>query len=268
MSASNLFDMTGRVAIVTGAVGLLGAKHCEVLASAGANVVCLDMKVEEANALAADLSERFSTRCIGVACDIAQPADVKSTCEHILNEFGHIDALVNNARSGYDKNELVGIEEFDVQVIRRDFIVQVEGSFNCAQQFGAQMAKQGRGSIVNICSTYGVAAPDFRIYSDEPIKIATPVSYSIAKSALVGLTNYLASYWGPAGVRANLLTPGGIRAEGRQTQTFLDKYNARVPLGRMAQPTEMQGAILFLCSDASSYMTGANLVVDGGWTTW
>ncbi len=268
MSVPELFDLTGRVAVVTGAVGLLGVKHCEALASAGAHVVCLDMKAEDANALATDLTARFSARCLGVACDITQPAQVQAACDEVMRAFGRVDALVNNARSGYAKQELVGFEDFDVQVVRRDFIVQVEGSVNCAQQFGAQMAKQGRGSIVNICSTYGVVAPNFQIYADEPIKFASPVSYSIAKSALIGLTQYLASYWGPAGVRANLLTPGGIRAESRQTQTFLDKYNARVPLGRMAQPTEMQGAIVFLCSDASSYMTGANLIVDGGWTAW
>lgn len=268
MSIPALFEMNERVAIVTGAVGLLGVKHCEALASVGAHVVCLDVQATEAAMLAADLTARFSTRCLGIACDITQPAQVKTACAQVMREFGRVDALINNARSGYSKKELVGLEEFDVQIVRRDFIVQVEGAFNCAQQFGAQMAKQGRGSIVNICSTYGVVAPNFQIYADEPVKFASPISYSIAKSALIGLTNYLASYWGSSGVRANLLTPGGIRAESRQSQTFLDKYNARVPLGRMAQPTEMQGAIVFLCSDASSYMTGANLIVDGGWTTW
>lgn len=260
--------MKDRVAIVTGAVGLLGAKHCEALAAAGANVVCLDVKADEAHALAETLTARYGPECIAVECDITQPTQVANACAQVMRKFWHVDALVNNARGGYAKEELVGFEEFDVQVARRDFIVQVEGAINCSQKFGTEMARQGRGSIVNMCSTYGVVAPDLRIYSDEPIKFATPVAYSISKSALIGLTKYLASYWGPAGVRVNLLTPGGIRSEVRQTETFLSKYNARVPLGRMAQPTEMQGAIVFLCSDASSYMTGANLVVDGGWTAW
>lgn len=260
--------MTGRVAVVTGAVGLLGEKHCEALASVGAHVVCLDLKTDEANALAADLTRRFGQKAIGVTCDISDSADVARACELVLSEFGRVDALINNARGGYTKAELVGFEDFDVRVARRDYIIQVEGALNCSQKFGTQMAKQGGGSIVNMCSTYGVGAPDFKVYSDEPIKIATPIAYSISKSALIGMTKYLASYWGPKGVRVNLLTPGGIRSEARQTQTFLDKYNARTPLGRMAKPTEMQGAIVFLCSDASSYMTGANLVVDGGWTAW
>jgi NAD(P)-dependent dehydrogenase (short-subunit alcohol dehydrogenase family) len=263
------FDMTGKVAVVTGAAGLLGAKHCEALAEAGAHVVCLDIKLEDAQELAHQLTHRFGPRCLGVGCDIVQTEQVKSAALTVLGEFGRVDALVNNARSGYATEELVGFEDFDVRVIRRDFMVQVEGAVICAQHFGAQMAKQGNGSIVNICSTYGVVAPDLRIYQEEQVKFGTPVSYSVAKSALIGLTKYLASYWGVQNVRVNLLTPGGIRAEGRrQSDTFLNAYSYRVPLGRMARENEMQGAIVFLCSDASSYMTGANLVVDGGWTAW
>lgn len=262
------FDLSGHVAIVTGSAGLLGAKHCEVLAEAGANIVCLDLDLDAALRQANDLSSRMRGHSIGIGCDITNPSQVVNACTTVMQEFGRIDVLINNARAGYSPGELVEFENFDLGVLRRDLTVQVEGAVICCQKFGAEMVNQRHGSIVNICSTYGLVAPDLRIYRDEQIKNATPVSYSVAKSALIGLTKYLASYWGRSGVRVNLLTPGGIRSESRQSETFLKAYTDRVPLGRMANPDEMQGAILFLSSDASSYMTGANLVVDGGWTAW
>jgi NAD(P)-dependent dehydrogenase (short-subunit alcohol dehydrogenase family) len=261
--------MTGRVAVVTGASGMLGIKHCEALAETGAQVVGLDLDATAATALAERLTQEYGSKCLGLACDITSPEQVEQALTATLATFGRVDALINNARWMYKPEELLVFEQFKIETLQNDFRVQVEGALLCSQKFGAQMAKQGKGSIVNICSTYGLVAPDLRIYADEPIKVGAPVSYSITKSALVGFTKYLAAYWGPAGVRVNLLTPGGIRAEGRrQSDTFLQAYSQRVPMGRMAAPHEMQGAVVFLCSDASSYMTGTNLVVDGGWTAW
>ena len=262
------FDLTGRVAVVTGAAGLLGVKHCEALAAAGAHVVGLELEQAPAAALAQRLSADYGVKCLGLGADIRQRADVQQAMMDVMETFGRVDILVNNARWLYRREELLPFEEFDVEVLRHDFSVQVEGALMCSQILGAQMVRQGRGSIVNIGSIYGLVAPDMRLYQDEAVKIGTPVSYAIAKSALLGLTQYLAAYWAPKGVRVNLLTPGGIRLEGRQSETFLKAYNARVPLGRMAEPDEMQGALVFLSSDASSYMTGSNLVVDGGWTAW
>ena len=268
MGLQSMFDMTKRVAVVTGAAGLLGVKHCEALAEAGANVICLDIDAEGARELAKRLCDRFGTRCVGIGCDIADHNQVDQALIEVMSLFGKVDALVNNARRPYQKEELLPFEEFSMEVLRKDFRVQIEGAIICTQKLGAQMVKQRYGSIVNICSTYGIVGPDQRIYEDEAVSTGTPVSYSVVKSALVGLTRYLASYWGPVGVRVNLLTPGGIRREGRQTETFLRAYEERVPMRRMAMAGEMKGAIVFLCSDASSYMTGANLVIDGGWTAW
>jgi NAD(P)-dependent dehydrogenase (short-subunit alcohol dehydrogenase family) len=262
------FDMSGQVAVVTGSLGMLGREHCKALAGAGASLVCMDLDEAAAVAQAEELTKEFSVPALGLGCDISVEAQGVASVQRVLDRFGRVDALVNNARWPYTRADLQRSGELSLAVLRADYAVQVEGAFVLCREFGKPMRAARRGSIVNISSIYGFLGPDQRIYEKEGIPTGTPISYSINKAALTGLTHHLAAEWGADNVRVNLLTPGGIRAEGRQSETFLAAYHAKVPLGRMAWPAEMAGALVFLCSDASSYVTGTNILVDGGFSVW
>jgi NAD(P)-dependent dehydrogenase (short-subunit alcohol dehydrogenase family) len=262
------FDMRGSVAVVTGAVGFLGQKHCEALAEAGANVVALDLDVLGANTLAERLNAEYGGEAIGMGCDITDEASVDEATTRIMASFGRIDALVNNARKLPTAADVVSFEDLSIDSVRRDLRVTIEGTLLCSQKMGARMAQAGGGSIVNISSMYGLVAPNLRMYEELGVPVGVPMSYSIGKSALIGMTKHLAAYWGKQNVRVNLLAPGGVRSEGRQSEEFVAAYAERTPLARMSRDDELKGAIVFLCSQASSYMTGANLVIDGGWTAW
>lgn len=257
------FALRGRVALVTGAAGFLGREHCDALADAGADVVAVDLDEAAAQAVARDVAARRGTRTLGVGADIASEAAVRGLGARTLAEFGRVDVLVNNAQLQL-RSSLVPFERQPVEDFRRILDVNVTGAFLCAQTFGAAMREHGRGSIINFGSIYGMIGPDFRIY--EGTEFTTAAVYSASKAAIYGLTRYLATYWGPHGIRVNAVTPGGIF--NGHADPFLGAYNARVPMRRMGEAQELRGVIQFLASDASSYVTGQNIPVDGGRTAW
>jgi len=268
------FTLEGKVAVVTGALGLLGRNHCDALAEAGAHVVVTDLDAVSSEDAAAALAKRYGRTSIGVGADITDPASVGALRDAVLRRFGRIDILVNNAAIN-DKfeNPAAAAEEskfehYPLHLWRKSLEVNVTGTFLCCQILGAEMARRGSGSIINVASTYGIVAPDQSIYRkpDGTQAFFKTAAYPTTKGAVIAFTRFLAAYWGKAGVRVNTLSPGGV--ENSQDPFFVAAYAARTPLGRMAQPTDYRGAIVFLAGDASAYMTGANLVVDGGWTTW
>ncbi len=270
-----LFDLTGRVAVITGGAGLLGTRHAEIIAAAGGSPVLLDLPQAKPEVTANAIARKYGVDAIGIAADISQLAEVESVRDKLMARFGRVDILINNAANN-PKVEAGGakvwsrLENFPLEVWNDDLRVGLTGAFLCSRVFGPEMAKRGKGVILNIASDLAVIAPDQRLYRQEgvpddqqPVK---PVTYSVVKTGLIGLTRYLATYWATAGVRVNAISPGGVF--NNQPEAFLAELNQRIPLARMAHVDEYQGSILFLCSDASSYMTGANLVVDGGRTCW
>jgi NAD(P)-dependent dehydrogenase (short-subunit alcohol dehydrogenase family) len=271
---TKLFDLTGRVAVITGGAGLLGEQHARAIASAGGSPVLLDVTAR-ADAKAEQISVEFGVSAWSRVTDITQPQDLNACLQEILSRFGRLDILINNAANNPKMEDRADVnfsrfENFPLEQWSADINVGLTGAFLCSQVFGEEMARRGRGVIVNIASDLAVIAPDQRIYREpglpEHLQPVKPVTYSVVKSALVGLTRYLATYWADRGVRVNAISPGGVY--NGQPDEFVARLSNLIPLGRMANLDEYQGAILFLCSDASSYMTGTNLVVDGGRTCW
>jgi NAD(P)-dependent dehydrogenase (short-subunit alcohol dehydrogenase family) len=264
------FSLHDRVAVVTGASGLLGRRHCAALANAGAIVYACDNQAAQARRIAEHLGPQHA----GAYVDVTDQESVMELRDMILNEHGRIDILVNNAamndavESPLSSAEQSAFEQYPVQLFRRVMEVNVTGTFLMCQVLGSIMAQQGGGSIINIGSTYGVVAPDQRLYQDSNgvQQMYKSSAYPASKGAVLMLTKFLATYWGTAGVRANTLSPGGV--QNGHSDTFQEKYSQRTPMGRMASPSDYEGALVFLASDASAYMTGHNLIVDGGWTAW
>ncbi|HET6513568.1 MAG TPA: SDR family oxidoreductase [Thermodesulfovibrionales bacterium] len=263
-----LFSLEGSVTIVTGALGLLGREHCRCLAQAGAHVIAADLAEERCREFASSLP----TPSRGYFLDVTDADSVRWLLDAVMNEFSRIDVLVNNAGvNDMFEDPLLALQEsmfeyYPLQMWKRFMDVNVSGVFLCSQVFGSQMKKQGKGSIINIASTYGIVAPDQSLYrtpAGEQAFFKSP-AYPTSKGAVIAFTRYLAAYWGPAGVRVNALSPGGVR--NGQDSFFVEKYSSKTPLGRMANPHDYRGALIFLASDASSYITGENLVADGGWT--
>jgi NAD(P)-dependent dehydrogenase (short-subunit alcohol dehydrogenase family) len=267
-----LFDLSGRVAIVTGGAGLLGFHHGSILAAAGAHVVLLDLERANPSMRARQLHDAHNVECLGLAADITSEASLLGVRDAILEKFGRIDILINNAANNPKvEADATGkqwsrLENFPLDVWNADIAVGLTGAFLCSRIFGTEMAKRSRGVILNVASDLGVIAPDQRLYRKEglpedqqPVK---PVTYSVVKTGLIGLTRYLSTYWTAQNIRVNAISPGGVYAG--QPEEFTSKLHQLIPMGRMAREDEYEGAILFLCSDASSYMTGHNLVIDGG----
>jgi NAD(P)-dependent dehydrogenase (short-subunit alcohol dehydrogenase family) len=272
MPSPGLFSLEGKVAIVTGGLGLLGTQHCEALADAGATVVVADLDQAAAQKYAGGL--KTSPASIGIGVDITRPESVAQLRDMVLRQCGGIHILVNNAaindmvENPSAATEQSKFEHYPLDLWKRALDVNVTGMFLCCQSIGTHMANAGGGSIINIASTYGVVAPDQSLYRrpDGTQSFYKSAAYPVTKGAVISFTRFLAAYWGSAGVRINTLSPGGV--ENNQDPHFISEYSARTPLGRMAHPRDYQGAIVFLASDASRYMTGANLIVDGGWTAW
>ena len=266
------FDLSGKVAVVTGALGLLGREHCAALADAGARLVLTDLNGDALDVLAARLRESGAKDAFGMAADLTREADVAALRDAVLAHFGAVDVLVNNAaiddKFGPDAARESRFENYSVERFRRQLDVNVTGVFLCCQRFGSLMAERGRGSIINVASTYGIVAPNQDLYRREDGTQAfwKGAAYPASKGAVLQLTRFLASYWGEQAVRVNALCPGGVEAG--QDAYFRARYAERTPLRRMAVPGDYRGALLFLASDASAYMTGASLVGDGGFTIW
>ena len=267
----SLFTLAGKVAVVTGGCGILGRHFCSALAAYGASVVVSDLDQDACDGLAARLGERFGVPCLGLACDVTDAAAVDRLAADTEARFGHIDVLLNNAAGKTRDLDrfFLPVESYPEASWREVMAVNVDGLFLVARTIGGRMAERGRGSIVQTASIYGVLAPDQRIYEGSSYlgrPINTPAVYSTSKAAVIGLTRHLATYWGDRGVRVNSLTPGGI--DSGQNELFKQRYSNRVPLGRMAEAGELIGAVIWLASDASSYVTGQNIIVDGGLSAW
>ena len=261
---SEMFDLDDRLVLLTGGAGILGSEMARGLVGNGARVAIVDRNAEAAAALARELGD--AARPYG--CDVADPISVDALKQRVEQELGEVEVLINNVATKteniFEPFETFPLDEWD-EVIR----VNLRAAVVCSQRFGALMAQRGHGSIINTLSIYGIVGPDQRIYEGSEyngVAINTPEVYSTSKAGLWGFTRYLAAYWGHRGVRVNAITPGG--AHSGQNETFVARYSARVPLGRMAVPTDMAGAVCFLASDAASYVNGHNLVVDGGLTIW
>ena len=262
------FDLSGECVVLTGGAGILGARFCHALAAHGAHIALIDRHVEKAEQVAHEVNAVHGERVMPYGGDITRRETLVALREQIEARFGPVSVLVNNAATKtphfFDPFETFPLEDWD-EVMR----VNTTGAMLGCQVFGAPMAERGRGSIVNLLSIYGIVAPDQRIYegsSYEGHAINTPAVYSTSKAAVWGLTKYLSTYWGQRGVRVNAITPGGVFSG--QNDIFVSRYSARVPMGRMAQQDEISGALVFLASSASSYVTGQNIIVDGGLTVW
>jgi NAD(P)-dependent dehydrogenase (short-subunit alcohol dehydrogenase family) len=273
---SDRFALTGRVAIITGGAGLLGMMHSEAIAEAGGSPVLADIREDAAKEAAEAVRKKYRVSALGVRTDITNRVEIEHLRDAVIREYGRIDILINNAANdpkvsnGSPGEAWSRFENFPLEVWHQDLAVGLTGAFLCSQVLGSEMAKRGSGVILNISSDLGMVAPDQRLYEKEglpahlqPVK---PVTYSVVKTGLIGLTRYLATYWAQQGVRVNTLCPGGVEAD--LPEEFKERVHFRIPMGRMARKDEYKGAVVFLISDASSYMTGATLVVDGGRTCW
>ncbi|MGG7650566.1 MULTISPECIES: SDR family oxidoreductase [unclassified Pseudomonas] len=270
-----LFDLSGRVAIITGGGGLLGYQHAAAIAGLGAVPILLDVSEEGLARSRNRLLEETGVTAQTFVADITDLKSLQSVCDQVIADHGRIDILINNAARNPKVEDADGknfsrLEDFPWEQWQQDLDAGLGGAFNCAKVFGKQMALQKKGVIINIASDLGVIAPDQRLYridgredDQQPVK---PVTYSVVKHGLIGLTKYLATYWCEQGVRCNALSPGGVYAG--QDDVFVSKLTSLIPLGRMAHADEYRGAIAFLCADASLYMNGCNLVMDGGRSVW
>ena len=268
------FDLKGRVIVVTGAAGLLGRQHVEAICKAGGTPILLDLSIESIEDLASHLRQQFNTEASAYAVDITQESQISKNVQEILSRYGKVDGLVNNAANN-PKVESAGtcnfsrLENFPLDSWIADLNVGLTGAFLCAKHFGNVISKNIKGGvIVNISSDLGLIAPDQRLYrvpnltdDMQPVK---PVTYSVVKAGLIGLTRYLATYW--TNVRCNALCPGGVEAG--QDPQFVERVVSRIPMGRMARPNEYQAALVFLLSNASSYMNGAIVPIEGGRSVW
>ena len=268
------FSLRGRVAIITGGAGLLGIQHAEAIAEAGGIPVLWDIN-ELASKSADKIAHDYNVTSSGMNVDVTNNESIKKGFEQVLDTIGRIDILINNAANDpkvkAGENMLMSrFENYTQDRWNDDVAVGLTGAFLCSQAIGSYMAEQNRGVILNIASDLSIISPDQRLYRKEGLKDdeqpVKPVTYSVVKHGIIGLTKYLATYWADKNIRVNSISPGGVYAD--SPDEFNNKLTDLIPLGRMANPNEYKAAIIFLVSDASSYMTGANLVIDGGRTCW
>jgi len=264
----DIFDLKDKVVLVTGAAGLIGSRFCKVLLGAQAWVAAADLQQEKINDLVHKIKGHDST-ISGFEVDITSPASVRILVDQVKERFGSLDVLVHCAaldpkfdQENKDKHHQ-SFEDFPLDMWQQALDVNLTGAFLCVQEAARVMKMQGKGNIILISSIYGLVGPDQRLYQEGSFK---PPYYSVSKAGILGLTRYVAAYYANSPIRINALSPGGIY--NNHDKDFTEAYSSRSILGRMADISELDGALLFLASDASSYMTGANLVVDGGWTAW
>ena len=274
-SVKQSFDLTGKVAVITGGAGLLGEKHAEAIAEFGGIPILLDIDEKAGTKKASRISNEYQVDCEFMLCDITDESQILSVRDTLLSRFGHIDILINNAAIDpkiKDDSEinLSRLENFSIDQWNLELSVGLTGSMLCSKIFGYEMSKAGEGVILNISSDLGIIAPDQRIYkkdglpeNEQPVK---PVTYSVIKHGLIGLTKYLATYWADKGVRCNALCPGGIY--NNQPDEFVKKISNLIPLGRMADEDEYKASVVFMVSEASAYMNGSVVSMDGGRSCW
>ena len=270
------FNLSSKTAIVTGGAGLLGQQHGHALMEIGAQVVLADLDIDAAEARARELNASdLPGKAIALAMDVTEESQIVDVLKESERLFGQVDILVNNAAIDpkVQASALINtsrLEHFSIEDWNFQLSVGLAGAFLCSKVFGTEMAKRGEGIILNIASDLSVIAPDQRLYQkdgiDELMQSVKPITYSVIKSGLVGMTKYLSTYWHTAGIRVNALSPGGVY--NGQDEQFLERVQARIPMGRLASKDEYRAAVQFLCSDASSYMTGQNMLIDGGRSVW
>ena len=273
----DLFRLDGRVAVITGGAGMLGMKHAEAIAEAGGIPILLDINEARVKGGVKELVEKFGPEPDGFLVDITRLDDIHRVVEEIIQKKGHIDILINNAamtvESNVDNfNYFAPFEQYEVGLWEQALRVSLTGAFVCTQVIGKRMKERRSGVILNIASDVGVISPDHRIYRPDPkdgypgTPFNPPLSYAVAKAGLISFTRYLATYWAEYNIRVNALSPGGVY--NHQNERFVKRLTQLIPLGRMATPDEYKGAVVFLVSDASAFLTSFNFVMDGGRTAW
>lgn len=278
MNALDNFIIKDKIVIITGGAGLLGKRHAEAVIEGQGIPVLLDIYEDALETTVSNLKTKYGNSCVieGYVADITKRDVIEQVKDKLMEKYGHIDALINNAANnpkvdgGSSNMKPIQFENFPLEMWEDDIAVGLTGSLICAQVFGAVMARQGKGVILNIASDLGVIAPDQRIYRKEGLQddeqIIKPVTYSCIKHGLIGLTKYLATYYAQKGVRSNALCPAGVY--NGQNDEFVEKFTNLIPMGRMADEEEYKSTVLYLISDASSFMTGSTVIVDGGRTCW
>ena len=272
---NKIFNLDGRIAIITGGAGLLGKQHAIAIARAGGIPIIADLSLNLAQEAVNQLKDRWGATAFPFACDVTKENSVKAMSDSIIEKFGHIDILINNAAKNpmvedNESKDFSRLETIPLDAWNADIAVGLTGAFLCSRVIGPEMVRAGQGVIINIASDLAVIAPNQGLYKDPTAdtinQSVKPVTYSVVKTGLIGLTRYLSTYWAADGIRVNALSPGGVYND--QPDDFVVRLSDFIPLGRMAKIDEYQGALLFLCSDASTYMTGQNMIVDGGRTAW
>lgn len=271
-----LFRLDNKIIVITGATGLLGRKHAEAVACYGGTPILLDLSQQTVDDLAEDINEKYRVNSVGFEIDITDEESIKENTKILINKFGKIDGLVNNAANNpkvEDSKEVnfSRLENFPLDIWKQDIDVGLTGTFLCSKHYGYQISNNVKGGvIINISSDLGLIAPDQRLYKMHGIQYdkqnVKPITYSAVKAGVIGLTRYLSTYWADKNVRCNAMCPGGV--ENGQSIEFLAKINSRIPLGRMARIDEYQGSLIWMLSDASSYLNGAIVPIEGGRTSW
>jgi len=265
-----LFDLSDKVIVLTGSAGRLGTNFANILSEFGANVILVDINEKENKKLEEEIIQEYKTNPLSSNCNISEKKELAILVKKIIKKYGRIDGLVNNAfyspRLNVNKSAMK-FEEYSLNLWNDVISINLTGVFLCCQEIGKVMVKQkSGGSIVNISSIYGINGADQRIYGNS--KLNSPPSYAATKGSIVNFTKYLAAYWNRKNIRVNTMTLGGVLDKSYMDKKFIKNYSDKTMIGRMAESDEYNGALLFLLSNASSYMTGANLILDGGWSAW